>query len=146
MKRVLSFIVIGLVALGLLIQLVPYGHDHSNPPVHAEPPWDRPATLILAQRACFDCHSNETHWPWYSNIAPASWLVYHDVIDGRKHINFSDWNRPDAQHVDEFEKVFKENSMPPAQYLLLHPEARLSSGEKQQLFSGLMKLAESYQR
>jgi len=145
MKRRLSLIVIGLLVLGLLIQFIPYGHDHPNPPMKAEPAWDRPATRVLAQRACFDCHSNETRWPWYSNIAPTSWLVTHDVIEGRMHINFSDWDRPDEQHVDEFQQVFEKNSMPPANYLLLHPEARLSSGEKQQLVSGLMKLAESYQ-
>lgn len=146
MKRILLYLIGGILSVGLLIQLIPYGHDHPNPAVNAEPQWDRPATRILAQRACFDCHSNETRWPWYSNIAPASWLVYRDVMKGRMHINFSDWNRPDEQHVDEFQKVFDENSMPPAQYLLLHPEARLPSGERQQLISGLMKLAESYQQ
>ena len=145
MKRKLLFIVIGLLGFGLLIQLIPYGHDHINPSVNAEPKWDSSETRALAQRVCFDCHSNETRWPWYSNIAPASWLVYHDVIEGRMHINFSDWNRPEEQHVDEFQEVFDKNSMPPAQYLLLHPEARLSTEEKQKLFDGLMKLAGSYQ-
>jgi len=145
-KRILTFIIAGLIALGLLIQLIPYGHSHPNPPVNVEPNWDSPETRALAQRACFDCHSNQTRWPWYSNIAPASWLVYRDVTEGRMHINFSDWNRPDEQHVDEFQEVFDKNSMPPANYLLLHPEARLSTEEKQTLFDGLTKLAESYRK
>ena len=55
------------------IQVVPYGHARTNPPVMAEPAWDSAATRELARQACFDCHSNETEWPWYSNIAPFSW-------------------------------------------------------------------------
>ena len=145
MKKILSITVIGLLLGGVLIQFIPYGHDHINAPVNAEPEWPNPETRTFAQRACFDCHSNETRWPWYSNIAPASWLIAHDVEEGRMHINFSDWDRPDEQHADEFQKVFDENSMPPAQYLLLHPEARLSSEEKQKLHDGLIKIAESYE-
>lgn len=145
MKRTLLFTVIGVFVVVLLIQLIPYGHDHTNPPVNTEPNWDRPETRALAQRACYDCHSNETRWPWYSNIAPASWLVYHDVEEGRMHINFSDWNRTEEQHADEFKEVFEEKSMPPVQYLLLHPKARLSSQEQQKLFDGLMKIAAQYE-
>lgn len=144
MRRIILYAIGAFVILGLLIQLIPYGRDHTNPPVEAEPQWDRPQTRNLAQAACFDCHSNETVWPWYSNIAPVSWLVYRDVIEGRQHINFSDWNRPDRQHVDEFQKVHQASSMPPWYYALLHPEAQLSDGESQQLFAGLAKLAESY--
>lgn len=99
---------------------------------------------MLAQCTCFDCHSNETRWPWYSNLALASWLIYRDVEEGRHHINFSDWGRQEEQHADEFEEVFEENSMPPAQYLLLHPEARLSTEEKQKLFDGPTVIAEQY--
>lgn len=145
MKRIILFTVIGVVVIALLMQLIPYGHDHNNPPVNAEPNWDSPETRALAQRACYDCHSNETRWPWYSNIAPASWLVYHDVEEGRMHINFSDWDRAEEQHADEFQEVFDENSMPPSQYLLLHPEARLSPQERQKLFNGLMILAKQYE-
>lgn len=145
MKRTILLIVAGLIVLGLL-PLIPYGRDHTNPPVKAEPNWDSPETRLLAQRACFDCHSNETRWPWYSNIAPASWLVYRDVMEGRLHINFSDWDRPHEQHVHEFQEVFDDNSMPPFQYLLLHPEAKLSPEERQKLFEGLMKLAATYRQ
>jgi hypothetical protein len=61
-----------------------YGRDHSNPPVRIEPRWDRARTRELAVRACFDCHSNQTRWPWYSHVAPISWLVQHDVEEGAR--------------------------------------------------------------
>jgi hypothetical protein len=74
-KKVLLWAVVGGAAAFLVIQLIPYGHDHTNPPVVKEAPWDSPRTRELAVGACFDCHSNETVWPWYSNIAPGSWLL-----------------------------------------------------------------------
>ena len=132
---------IGLVLVAILIQFIPYGHDHSNPPVMQEPRWDSPQTRALVKRACFDCHSNETVWPWYSNIAPISWLVYRDVSEGREHINFSEGDmRPSMpegegggeqhQHGPEvIREVLESGEMPPVPYLLLHPEARLSDEE-----------------
>jgi len=144
MKRIVARGVMGLVIAVIILQLIPYGRNHTNPTANTEPHWNSPETRLLAQRACFDCHSNQTVWPWYSQVAPVSWLIYRDVTEGREHINFSDWNRPDHQHVDEFQEVFEENSMPPAPYLLLHPAARLSSEERQKLFEGLMKLAEDH--
>jgi mono/diheme cytochrome c family protein len=83
MKRFLMWSLTGLLVLVAAAQLVPYGRDHDNPPVAAEPTWDTPTTRELARRACFDCHSNETQWPWYSNIAPLSWLIQRDVEEGR---------------------------------------------------------------
>ena len=80
-------------ALFIAIQFVPYGRAHTNPPVVQEAKWDSPQTRELAARACFNCHSNQTEWPWYSNIAPISWLLYRDVINGREQLNFSEWNR-----------------------------------------------------
>jgi hypothetical protein len=143
-KRIITFAIVGLLALALLIQLIPYGHDHSNPPVKAEPAWPSPQTRVLAQRACFDCHSDQTAWPWYSNIAPASWLVYGDVVEGRQRVNFSEWNRPEGQYVDEFKEADFENNMPPANYLLLHPSARLSPAQRKQLFDGLEIIAANF--
>ena len=66
----------------LAIQVVPYGRDQVNPPVRMEPAWDSPQTRDLARRACFDCHSNETEWPPYSRVAPASWILQRDVTEG----------------------------------------------------------------
>jgi hypothetical protein len=85
---------IGLAGLFVLIQAVPYGRKHRDPPVTREVRWNSPQTRALAARACFDCHSNLTAWPWYSNVAPVSWLLQRDVDDGRATLNFSEWNRP----------------------------------------------------
>lgn len=128
--------VVGLVVLVVLIQLVPYGRNHTNPPVLGEPPWDSPQTRELAVRACFDCHSNETKWPFYSKIAPMSWLVQKDVDEGRSRLNFSEWTRP-QRDADDAAEVVREGSMPLKQYLILHPEARLSAAEREALATGL---------
>lgn len=135
MKRTIIIIIICLAAVFLLIQLIPYGHQHTNPPVIQEPKWDSPQTRELAQRACFDCHSNETVWPWYSNLAPVSWLVQRDVDEGRQHLNFSDWSR--VREPDEIPEVIRESRMPPSQFLIMHPEARLTQAEKDALISGM---------
>ena len=119
----------------LVIQLVPYGRDHDNPPVVAEPSWDSPQTRVLAVSACFDCHSNETVWPWYSNVAPISWLVQRDVDEGREEVNYSEWNRP--QEGEESAETVREGEMPPRTYLLTHPEARLTDAQLTALADGL---------
>jgi hypothetical protein len=139
--RKLLLIVLALVVGGfLLIQLVPYGRNHTNPPVISEPAWNSPQTKQLAQRACFDCHSNETVWPFYSHVAPASWLVQDHVDEGRQVLNFSEWSngRREGEEGEEMAEVIYEGEMPPANYLLLHPEARLTDAEKQLLAGGLM--------
>lgn len=134
---------LGVLALGALlvlllaIQLIPYGRDHTNPPVRAEPAWDSPQTRELFMRACADCHSNQTVWPWYSHIAPASWLIARDVSEGRAAFNVSEWGRPDNEG-DEAAKLVQEGEMPPWFYLPLHPAAQLSPAERQQLIAGLM--------
>ncbi|MBL9017964.1 MAG: heme-binding domain-containing protein [Myxococcales bacterium] len=135
-KSVLIVSSLALLALVLLAQLVPYGRAHTNPPVAAEPRWDSPATRALAQRACFDCHSNETSWPWYSHVAPASWLVQNHVDEGRRVLNFSEWGRPQDE-ADEAAQEVREGEMPPRSYLILHPEARLTAAERDQLVRGL---------
>lgn len=136
MKKMLAIIVSALIGLFLLIQLVPYGRNHANPPVIAEPQWANPETRALAQQACFDCHSNETVWPWYSNIAPVSWLVQRDVDEGREKLNFSEWNRG-FEEADEIGEVVAEGEMPPPVFLITHPAARLSAEERQALVRGL---------
>ena len=118
------------------IQFVPYGRDHANPRVGAEPAWDSPQTRAFAKRACFDCHSNETEWPAYSNVAPFSWLVYRDVVEGREALNFSEWQRPQKEAKDAAKEVV-EGEMPPWSYQLIHRDARLSGAEREQLVQGL---------
>lgn len=137
MKKILLRLAAILIVAALAIQLVPYGRSHTNPPVLQEPAWDSPQTRALAQRACFDCHSNETVWPWYSNIAPISWLAQRDVEEGREKLNFSEWGRGE-QEIDELAEVIREGEMPMPIYLLQHPEARLSAAEKQALINGLV--------
>lgn len=119
----------------VLIQFVPFGHNHVNPPQTGEPAWNAPETRALFQRACFNCHSNQTTWPWYSNVAPVSWLVQRDVDGGRRHLNFSEWNRP-QRHAKDVAAEVKQGDMPPWFYLPMHPEARLSDAEKQNLIDG----------
>ncbi len=137
-KRIIKIGAIVAVGGFVLIQLVPYGRNHTNPPITGEPNWDSPQTRELAQRACFDCHSNETVWPWYSNIAPISWLTQHDTEEGREHLNFSTWNNGGQGHEpEEAMETIAEGEMPMPVYLITHPEARLTAAEKQALIDGL---------
>lgn len=126
----------GLLVASLAIQFVPYGHDRVNPPIVAEPTWDSPATRALAKQACFDCHSNETAWPAYSRIAPVSWLVQHDVFEGRAVLNFSEWQRRQKE-ANEAAKTVVEREMPPEIYQLMHADARLSDADRERLARGL---------
>ncbi len=125
-------VALAIVGLVVGLQLVPYGRNHSNPPVRQEPQWDSPETRKLAERACFDCHSNEVKWPWYSHVAPVSWLVQHDVDEGREYLNFSEFDRPQKEAKKAAEEL-EEGEMPPGIYTPMHPEAVLTPEEKAQL-------------
>ncbi|MBK8430139.1 MAG: heme-binding domain-containing protein [Chloroflexi bacterium] len=133
LKIALIIVVLGAV----VIQLVPYGRNHINPPVLGEPNWDSPETRELFYRACGDCHTNETVWPWYSNIAPVSWLVQHDVDEGRHELNLSEWGYIANKEADESSEAIEEGEMPMPVYLITHPEARLTEAEKEALMRGL---------
>ena len=126
----------GFVLVGLLAQAIPYGRGNTNPPVLAEPVWDSPRTRELAVLACFDCHSNETEYPWYAQVAPFSWALQDHVEAGRKSLNFSEWNRlqEEAGHAAE---MVLDGSMPPFFYTVAHPAARFTSAEKQEFADGL---------
>ncbi len=137
MKKIILWVIIGIVVVGLLIQLIPLPGRGNNPPVTSEPPWDSPATRTLAKRACFDCHSNETVWPWYSYVAPISWLVYSDTMQGRSRLNFSEWTSGSQRGAGEVAEKIQEGEMPPLIYLPMHPNAVLTAAEKQQLITGL---------
>ncbi|MBA3456807.1 MAG: heme-binding domain-containing protein [Deltaproteobacteria bacterium] len=140
--RVRRFLKGFLVTLGCLVvvfglmQLIPYGRTHSNPPTIKEPEWDSPRTRELAVRACFDCHSNETKWPWYASVAPFSWVVEFDINSGRSLINFSEWNLPYPLASYSGLSV-RTGSMPPVKYKLAHPEAQLTDQELVELARGL---------
>lgn len=122
------------VALFLAIQLVPV--HRTNPPVRTE--FRAPDDVEdLLRRACWNCHSNETRWPWYSHVAPVSWLVSDHVEEGREDLNFTEWPREDPQAaVDLIESIgdqVESGAMPPWSYLIMHPEARLTREERQRI-------------
>jgi mono/diheme cytochrome c family protein len=134
-------IVFGSLGFLVLIQLVPYGRAHTNPPVVQEPAWDAPATRALVERACFDCHSNQTRWPWYSNVAPTSWLVQNDVDNGRRHLNFSEFQNPQRHAKDAAEQV-RTKEMPLFYYVPLHPPSKLTDAERAALVSSFENMFE----
>ena len=126
-----------LIGLLVVIQFIPYGRAHANPPVEGEPQWDSPRTEELVRRACYDCHSNETTWPWYTNIAPLSWWIENNVREGRHELNFSEWGVRRQEGGEAVETV-RKGSMPPIDYTWLHPSARLTDQELQDLERGLI--------
>lgn len=138
-RKVITTIYVTGFGLLLVIHIVPYGRNYINPPIIREPSWDSLATRALVKRACFDCHSNETIWPWYSRIAPFSWLVRGDVDEGRKELNFSDWQdgTREGERADKIRKEITKGEMPPLRFRLVHPEARLSDVEKRKIIDGL---------
>ena len=135
-KALMKVGVIALLFLVIAIQFIPYGRNHSNPPVIAEPQWDSSRTRELFFRACADCHSNETVWPWYSTMAPISWLVERDVRKGRAEFNISEWGTPKNEGDDAAETV-QNGSMPPWFYTVTPPLSQLSEGERQEFINGL---------
>ncbi len=140
--RVLTLVLGIPVLLFAAIQLVPYGRDHANPPDGNLVAFDSPATEELAKKACFDCHSNRTKWPWYSNIAPMSWRIQRHVDEGREKLNFTAFDpasKKMAEGAGEAAEEVADGKMPLNDYLLAHPEARLTPDEKKMLVAGLEK-------
>lgn len=134
---------LGTLALGALLvfglaQAVPYGRDHASPAPTAELRFASARTAQLFKEGCADCHSGGTEWPWYSNVAPMSWLVQHDVDDGRRAFDISHWDRsqPGAGRISE---AVVGGEMPPLQYRLIHSAARLSTAERRELAAGLTR-------
>jgi mono/diheme cytochrome c family protein len=136
MKKLILIVVVGGILLLGLIQLIPFGHDHTNPATVSEPQWSSPEARALVKEHCFQCHSNETEWPWYSNIAPGSWLIQFDVIQGRRKFNLSDWNRNPGE-LNEMVETIQGGEMPPIQYWIFHPNSHLNSQQKQDLINAL---------
>ena len=131
MKRKVAWASGALVMLLIAIQLVPV--DRHNPAVESEVPAS-PEVRAILRRACYDCHSNETVWPWYSGIAPVSWLISQDVHEGREKLNLSTWNRlGEAERGKLMQKAWKavsEGEMPPWYYVSIHSHAHLSPQDK----------------
>ena len=134
MKKIIKIAAIAVVVLLIVIQFIPI--SHADPAATREINWDSAQTKELAQRACFDCHSNQTVWPWYSYVAPLSWRIASHVNEGRRRLNFSEWDRPNARSEEITEQI-SSGRMPTWDYLLLHPEATLTQAEQQTLIDGL---------
>lgn len=133
-------VVLSGVATFAAIQLVPYGRDHTNPPVTGEPQWADARTRELMVDACFSCHSNQTEYPRYASVAPFSWAVQHHIEEGREAVNYSEF-ATDPGEADESIEVLEEGEMPPAYYTRfgVHPEARLTDAEVAELIDGLRR-------
>ena len=133
-----AILVGGLLFLG--VQAVPYGWAKPNPPVTAPAVWPGAESESIARASCYACHSNETDWPPYSYVAPASWLVRFDVEAGRDELNFSEfaarWDAEDAADAVE------DGSMPPARYTLMHRSARLTAAERAALVAAFEAMEE----
>lgn len=127
-----------LLVIFILIQFVPFGHDHTNPPVTKEPLWDSPQTRALFVNACYDCHSNQTIWRWYAYVAPVSWLIARDVTDGRSHLNFSEWDRS-QRHAGDVAIQVDHGDMPLWFYVPMHPVSKLSAAGRKELIAGAAK-------
>lgn len=134
--KVMRWVLLGTAVVFAAIQFVPV--DRSNPPVETEIPAPANVRAIL-RRACYDCHSNEPVWPWYSRVAPVSWLVASDVHEAREEVNFSAWNRiPVERQAGKLEKIseeVEEGEMPLWSYQLLHGDAVLSAEDRTALQS-----------
>jgi hypothetical protein len=132
--RRLRLVGVGLGVAFVAIQLVPV--DRTNPPVTGEIQAPTAVQEVL-ERSCYDCHSNQTSWPWYSRVAPASWLVAWDVAEAREHLNFSEWSslapKKKADAIHEIWEEVEEGEMPLWYYLPAHPEARLSDADREAL-------------
>jgi len=141
---------IGLAVLLILVAAQFFQPDKANPPavpaadfeVVAKP---HPEVAAIVKRACRDCHSNNTTWPWYSRIVPASWLIAGDVKEGRAHLNFSEWRLLGAEmsrlRLKEACGEVKSGGMPLWQYRLMHPEARLSEADIQTLCAAASQIS-----
>lgn len=132
MKKWLKRVGIGLFLILIGLQFVPV--DRANPPEHDQLAVPAEVQAIL-RRACYDCHSNETNWPWYSQIAPASLLLANDVKEGRREVNFSTWEKYDqrrkSRKLKEIANQVEKGDMPLWYYLPLHPDAKLSPADRE---------------
>ena len=128
MKKKIKYTLFVLVAIFLGMQLISV--DRSNPPVTSD--LDAPIEVkTILKRSCYNCHSNEVNWPWYSYIAPVSWLITHDVKEGREELNFSEWSKHSGnlEMKEEIIEEIAEGEMPLPIYLITHPSASISEQE-----------------
>jgi len=133
LKKIALWTILGLIALFVLIQFVPYGRDHANAAETNPFQWSSPTAEAVAKKSCYDCHSNQTKWWWAVKLAPFSWLAQHDIDGAQEVFNFSEWDG--SLTTAGLQRAINDN-MPPLQFTLLHPNAKLSDAEKQTLVRG----------
>ena len=116
----------------IVFQIIPY-KGKSNPPINKKLEIKAPEKVVkIMKTSCYDCHSFETKWPWWSHVAPASWSIIDDVVEGRKALNFNIWNSYTKSQKEKLKKEIYRTvagPMPLPQYVLLHKNARLSKEE-----------------
>lgn len=148
MRRIMT-IVAAIAVVCVLMQLAPISAN--NPPITQDVAAPSPVEAVL-RRACYDCHSNATRWPWYAHVAPVSWLVIRDVDHGRRHINFSTWdkyaNDPETviRKLRNIDKVMHNGTMPLWYYLPEHSNARLTEADRQILEDWVMQSIEAEEK
>ncbi|MCI5081733.1 MAG: heme-binding domain-containing protein [Saprospiraceae bacterium] len=135
-------ILLGVAAVLVIIQF--FGIDKTNPPVEASQDFlsiaNPPAEIAsLIKSSCYDCHSHQTKYPWYTNVAPVSWMIGHHIEEGREHLNFSKWGtypaKKRAHKIEECYEEVEEGEMPMKGYVILHSEAKMSKEQKEQLIA-----------
>lgn len=145
LRQILGVIGALVVVALIVLSVQATAKNRNNPPVIAEPQWNSSETRALAERACFDCHSNETKWPLYSGLPVVGGLIERHVLDARQKLNFSEWGVAGREQEGEeaAEKVYdpmhyaENDTFPQPPYSWLHPKARLSQAERDQLAQGL---------
>ena len=144
MKNIRKLILLIIAGIVIIIQFIPV--DKTNLPVTADLRAPDNVKEIL-KNSCYDCHSNETDWPWYSSVAPVSWLVSGDVNDARRHLNFSDWdsmNMSDRKKMlDEIWEEVEGGEMPLRIYTLMHSDAKISDEQLKIIFKWTQITADS---
>jgi len=136
--------------LFVIIQFVPAGKPDTIPENENDLIYNNhiPESIVnILKTSCYDCHSNETSFPWYSHVAPVSWLVNRDVIKGREELNFSEWESQSkmdkAKNIDKIINEVKGGKMPMRIYILMHSEAKLNEDARQQFVDWADNYAES---
>lgn len=133
MKRNRYYYYIGILVLFIIIQLIPVERENpaSNSQLEITAP---PQVKTILKKSCYDCHSNQTNWPFYSYIAPISWFITSDVKEGRRHVNFTEWNNLSPEKKkrvkEELLEEISEDGMPLPSYRMMHPDAKLSDEQK----------------
>ena len=152
MKKIIRIIGIGLLVAFIGIQFI--RPNQTNPPLDPKTDFltltQPPAEVAqMIRNTCYDCHSHETKYPWYAQVAPVSWILQNHIVEGREHLNFSKWDTPQAlgegeeeagEILEEIVETIQEGEMPLWDYAMMHPEARLSDTQKNQLITWFQTL------